>query len=306
MRRGTGGTRSNRTAFLSSLGMRIIALHKVLLVRLLLLSIKDQYLTDVADTPNSGSSRSGITSLHPVHLPFKTQHLMLSKVQAILEDACFDFISKHLPSLLTNGSHDYDCGAALELNKWTPILLEHESELPTKLAGKQLAKAVSDVNKLRHAAVHRERITAREVMDLLVAAVSLSEAVGDSVRTAQLGRLLNEVGDQVRTMKHHKTFLENDLRMKMEDLRRRREALDREEKDLVEGVARKDEKHKALIGNALEKAMGKLFLEESDGPGCNNVEDGRCFCNGFIIRDDSAPDAVDPGPASNPEPEYML
>jgi hypothetical protein len=107
-------------------------------------------------------------SRHPSYIPYITQHIILGTAQNILEECCYDFSGQWFPSELEN--RGWDCAEAVELTKWTRIINEHSEKLPSYAfaAGRTLSKDILiSVHLLRHTAVHRLRITAREVGKLI-------------------------------------------------------------------------------------------------------------------------------------------
>jgi hypothetical protein len=57
---------------------------------------------------------NSVLSLYPVYLPFRTQHQLLVKVQAVLEEACYTFGQKTIEDVLHK--EGWDCPESVELN----------------------------------------------------------------------------------------------------------------------------------------------------------------------------------------------
>jgi hypothetical protein len=55
-----------------------------------------------------------VPSLYPVYLLYPTQHRLLSKVQGILERACYNFRSREMKDIIK--SEGWDCLECVELN----------------------------------------------------------------------------------------------------------------------------------------------------------------------------------------------
>ncbi|KAF2094636.1 hypothetical protein NA57DRAFT_18840, partial [Rhizodiscina lignyota] len=201
-------------------------------------------------------------SLYPSYLPYRAQHLILTAAQRVLEECCFKFAETWLsPILIGRG---WDCPEAVELTKWTRILAKPSAStnLPThalKLDGSRLQDVLFATNKLRHTAVHRLPTTARGITHMIESALKLAEALQDPLRTAQLEELHYEIDSKIKAMELDKNVLENDLTQKLKEIRRQREELDREEKDAVASVVRRDLENKSLIGILLEESVKNIF-----------------------------------------------
>jgi DNA polymerase kappa len=131
-----------------------------------------------------------------------------------------------------------------------------------KLSGSTLQDVLFATNNLRHTAVHRLPTTARGISQLIQSAVKLAEALQDPLRTAQLEELHYEIDSKIKAMELNKNVLENSVSHELQEIRRKREVLDRNEKDLIAGVLREDLQSKSLIGLLLEESVRNIFAEQ--------------------------------------------
>ena len=126
--------------------------------------------------------------LHSLYLPFKTQHKILTVVQTILEECCFDFGKTWVPRLMK--AQKWDEPESIELTQWVKIFSKHTKDLPTSatqpIAGKSLKQVLFGTSNLRHAAVHRVPTTAAEIVNMLCAAHSFTTALNDPVRAIEI------------------------------------------------------------------------------------------------------------------------
>jgi len=205
-----------------------------------------------------------LPSLYPSYLPYNVQHLILTTAQRVLEECCFKFAETWLPSILK--SRGWECAEAVELTKWTRLLIKRSgSDLPVhalKLSGSSLNDVLLSTNKLRHTAVHRLPTTARGVGQLIQSAVKLAETLQNSLRTAQLEELHYEIDSKIKAMELNKNVLEDSLSHELQEIRQQREALDRKEKDLIANMLREDLENKSLIGILLEESVRNIFAEQ--------------------------------------------
>jgi len=224
----------------------------------------------VDDVPQIASEPAVSTapSLYPSFLPYTTQHLILTTAQRQLEECCFDFAAKWLPSLLKEKK--WECPEAAELIKWTRTLAKHSGKVPAgaiwKVSEAPLSEVFSSTNVLRHTAVHRLVTSARGIYKMIQSASRLANALGDSSRAAELEKLCLEMGSRIRDMELNKNFLENRLDEQLQAINKKREELDREEKEAIATMLSEDRENKSLAGSFLEDAVKNIFGRPESGP----------------------------------------
>jgi hypothetical protein len=136
---------------------------------------------------------------YPFDIPYQLQHAILATAQNILEKCCYDFARQWFPLELENAK--WDCAEALELTKWTRLILKQSERLPSDAFATERTISqdiLMSVHLLRHTAVHRLRTTARGVSKLIRYAITLTEALKYPVRTLQLEDLLREVEAEIK------------------------------------------------------------------------------------------------------------
>ncbi|PVH90454.1 hypothetical protein DM02DRAFT_712176 [Periconia macrospinosa] len=204
-----------------------------------------------------------LPSLYPSRIPYVAQHIILTTTQHILEECCFDFVKRWQPSIVLNKG--WDCAEAGELTKWTRIISKHSGKLPahafTLSEGSSLDFVLVSTNKLRHSAVHRLRLTARGVSQLVEAARNLAEALQDSLRTSQLKELQLDIDSKVKAMELYKNVLEDEFARQLEELSQQRKDLDEKEERLRADLRAKDLENTFLIGSLLEESVKRIFHE---------------------------------------------
>jgi hypothetical protein len=218
----------------------------------------------------TGLSRHDLPSLYPSYLPYQTQHLILTTVQQILEECCFDFATAAMPSVLRR--EQWECPMAVELTKWTelfrkgkaPALGSNDSQV---FESQEVHETLTAVSHLRHTAVHRLHITARAISQLLDAAVKLAEALQDNLRAAQLDELRFDINIQIKSMELSKNVLEDTVSAELQRIQRRREELERMETDLIQSMLDDDANNRTLIGRLLEDSVHRIFKRKKQGDG---------------------------------------
>ena len=156
---------------------------------------RDLEMTD----PYSGQSST--PSLFPSNVPYQAQHALLVTTQNILEKCCYGFAKKWFPLELE--ATGLNCAEALELTKWTRIILKHSKWLPREAFAVEgsfsLEEILASVQPLRHTAVHRLRSTARGVHKLMRDSVTFAEALRDSMWIPKLRNLLRQAETEFET-----------------------------------------------------------------------------------------------------------
>lgn len=209
---------------------------------------------------HENNTQQDVVSLYPSYVPYKTQHLVLTTVQRMLEECCFDFSKMWISDALQE--RKWDCAEAAELTQWLSLLNRRSGKIPAHAFTRQFSSIqgiLSSVRRLRHTAVHRLPITARGTCDLIQSAAKLSEVLRDPFRTAQLEAIAQTLGPLTRDMELHKNFLENTLDVNLQTIRQQREELDRREAALIAMTRKEDADKKALVGSMLEEAVRKII-----------------------------------------------
>ena len=146
------------------------------------------------ETVDAYAERSLTPSVAPFDIPYPVQHALLVTTQNILEKCCHEFARKWFPFELEAAG--WNCAEAVELTKWTRVILKHSEWLPREafaVEGLLSQDILASVQLLRHTAVHRLRTTARGVRKLIQDAVTFAETLGDSIWIPQLRDLLRQV-----------------------------------------------------------------------------------------------------------------
>lgn len=244
---------------------------------------------DVAETENPAAALQ-VPSLFPMYLPFATGHRILTKTQFILEAACFRFALETIPEVLAK--RGWDCAEATELNVIIRQLLNHKTSLQKleAAAGPDLGMLTRSMTKLRHATVHRGRLTAKVLEQFLADAETFATKLDDKEAISALSRSRGGVQKNIVEMENNKSMLETKLRKTLDDIAAQRAELDRLEKAAVVDVQRADAEYQSYIGTHLEQSLEQADDESDvggasdDGPG---LSEGSVSGNGDIddLRD---------------------
>jgi hypothetical protein len=195
-----------------------------------------------------------IPRLHPVYLPFRTQHQILTMVQSMLEGCCFDFGNSYVPELME--AQKWDEAESVELTQWIQRFSKHAKNLPPPatraVAGKGLMEALFATSNLRHSAVHRLRTSAAGILKMVDAAVIFAQALKDATRATAIENIKDQLSVVIEDIEQHQTLLERKLSDQLEDLARRRAEIDELERQAVEDMLSNDMSHRYTAGSAVE------------------------------------------------------
>lgn len=219
----------------------------------------DEDVVQDSQHPNQETDTS-IPSLYPVQLPFKTQHSILARSQKLLEECCYDFTQNHATDLLREKK--WDCAEAIELNKWTLTMIKRKGKVTTGAfadSDTSINTILLAVNKLRHSAVHRLRISAKGVLQMLDDAVKLAQTLSDSTRASQLEELYKELQSMIKSQELNKNFLETKLNNELAEITRLREELMRREQKAISTMVTEDEENTHFVGSLLERRLRNIM-----------------------------------------------
>jgi hypothetical protein len=204
-----------------------------------------------------------IPSLYPLYIPYKIQHLVLTRTQRLLEECCYNFTAQSMPEL--HEQRDWDCSEAIELNTWTFAVVKRLGKFPAHCfetfndPEMPLVDVLISINKLRHSAVHRLPTTAKGISELIRCAVRFATVLRDTSCKEQLDELQNALEGKIRALELNKNFLETKLEHDMEDIARQRRELDEKEKEAIATMLREDKDYGSLIGVLLSQTVQQLF-----------------------------------------------
>ncbi|KAK3619915.1 hypothetical protein LTR22_025801 [Elasticomyces elasticus] len=161
------------------------------------------------------------------------------------EECFFEFGQHWLSSFLDEKG--WDCSEAVELTKWTRVLIKRSEKLPAqafKFTEKSLSTILLATRDIRHTVVHRLPTPARSIINLVNAAVACPEALQDHKRAAQLEELCAETRAKAEAMELNKNAVEGRLNQELAEIPKRRDELARLEKSVVDNVNEDDASQK--------------------------------------------------------------
>jgi hypothetical protein len=201
-------------------------------------------------SPEQETSTSiAVRSLYPVYMHYRCQHLVLTTIQELLEESCFEFAQQHFPQLLT--TNGWDCHEAVELTEWTKVLARQSNPRIDTLIP-PLDEYIGLLRELRHSAVHRLRKTAAGVERLAENAQLFLMALEDTARSSKVESLRRELRSAIEELKRNKDLLERRMLAQLTEIQKKRSELDVWEKNAKEAMVREDLECSRDIGESLE------------------------------------------------------
>ncbi|EWY97480.1 hypothetical protein FOYG_02316 [Fusarium oxysporum NRRL 32931] len=209
--------------------------------------------TAVHDASDSTASDiAGSSLLFPVYLPFPTEHLLMEKLQKVLETACYEYGVRELSSIMQH--RDWDCPESVELNQWAE-LLGHEGNLKRQGTGKALKELLRSIAQIRHTAVHRLRTNSRGLEQFLADAEDLARILGDNIYTQVISQMRIDAQSTLTELAQNKQFIQLQLEMAQEEIAKQRAELDQKEQENLRRTEREDKRYRAMAGQRLQQAL---------------------------------------------------
>ncbi|EPE31999.1 Ran BP2/NZF zinc finger-like protein [Glarea lozoyensis ATCC 20868] len=119
-----------------------------------------QIWTRTVSISRAAPENTAITHAHPapepqdLGLPYEVQHYILTMMERILEEACFEFAKRWIPKILYE--QNYTCYEAVELAQWRRLLPTHIPRHALQhVPDYNLQKALADAVRIRNSAQHR-------------------------------------------------------------------------------------------------------------------------------------------------------
>ncbi|EZG05410.1 hypothetical protein H106_05127 [Trichophyton rubrum CBS 735.88] len=195
------------------------------------------------------------------HAPFQIQHLVLTKIQTLLEQACFDFASKWAPELIS--TEMWDCPEAIELSKWTLVLNKIIHKIPINAFNAEeypnIRAILHSGYEIRNIAVHRKRVSLQKLEDITQAAVLFLRAIRDNNRELQLSSVHAVMSVFMWSLESRRQIIEARFREELEEIQRVRKTLDLREKEAEIAMRTANAKVNDLTKYMLEHSLQEIF-----------------------------------------------
>ena len=207
-------------------------------------------------------------TLFPCYLPYETQHCVVNRVQNLLEKMCFEFGTVWFPKVLAR--KQWGCPQAVELPKFTHVLAKQCKELPADalntMDGSVEPSTLATTTKLRNAAVHRQRVTAAHIVQMVSSATKLAAALDRGQGRELMQRIHGELSTLVEEIESHKKLLENRLDAELKAINEQRAELDRKEKETINTMFKSDRDYTYDAAASFEQVFETLLNASQKNP----------------------------------------
>ncbi|KAG4290151.1 hypothetical protein FPRO06_02037 [Fusarium proliferatum] len=195
---------------------------------------------------------AGISLSFPVYLPFPTEHLLMEKLQKVLEAACYEYGVRELSTIMQE--RHWDCPEAVELSQWAE-LLGNKGKLKRQDSDRSLKELLHSIAQIRHTAVHRLRTSSVGLQRFLADAEDLTRALGDNLYIQAIAKLNLETQSTLTELAQNKQSIQLRLEEAQEEIAKQRAELDQKEQDNLRRMEREDMRYCAQAGERLGKAL---------------------------------------------------
>lgn len=209
-----------------------------------------------------------VPSLYPIYLPYETQHQILTKVQCILEECCFNFTTTSLPEAIS--ARGWECPEAAELTKWIKLFQAHGEEISpspvSEIPGRTWQEVLIATNRIRHSAVHRLHTSAKGIQNMVGDAIMMTKMLRDPTRTSLLEHIRQELASSIKEIEGRLVILEKALSKELDLLAKRRAELSRLQDAAIHRIIDLDRQNRRVIGLALGEGLRELYSADQTRP----------------------------------------
>ncbi|PNP84914.1 hypothetical protein FNYG_01738 [Fusarium nygamai] len=214
-----------------------------------------------ADTSGSDTSVANVLpvkapGLH-VYVPIRTQTLMLTRIQAILEHACFSFAQEAMPGILEETK--WSCPEAGELNAWAYHFKKHWEVLQQlsrcQGSGLVLTSFLYSVKQIRNIAVHRQPITVDHLLMLMSHAINFCICLDVPKALDMIRKIRNSAETHIQKLEDCKKNIEQGLSTASQETSMTRLELWAREQQEMQEACEKFEKKRKVIFKKVEKLL---------------------------------------------------
>lgn len=194
--------------------------------------------------------------MFPLEFDFITGHSILIKTQEVLESACFRFAERAMPEILQK--REWYCPESAELNLWAVEFLKRlktfgKMASTPALPSRPLKELLPSIAQIRHHAVHRIPVTAKELEQFMVDGEILAQIFEDQTAINVMSRAKDQVQKAAAEMENRKNMLETRLAKVLQEVADKRAELDRIEEEAIADMQRKDKEHQLFAGACLQE-----------------------------------------------------
>lgn len=245
-------------------------------------------------TAHPSEARAQIPPPAPVHLPFATQHRILSNLQTALEGTCFDFTLKILPEAIK--TREVEVPEQLEWKEWVLLIGEFADHLPCTVPTMGWEKLWGVAEKLQSRIARRTRTSVNDMINFLDVGIMMTQCLKDVERTAWCQRVREKLQSSLANIEGFDNDLREKLSVQLQDIASKRAALDTMENKAIAQMMEIEKRHRVLEYEIVKQALldpngpGEKVLSISNGPEPVKIKGGESNDKGNL-HENRIPDA---------------
>lgn len=138
-----------------------------------------------------------------MYLPLRDTLRILRDVQSTMEEACFSFAERQLPEVFEDEEKEWDCPEAVELNAWVAVFFQRDNfkllcQLSQYIGNESnLGDLLESMKQIRHAVVHRHRLTVTTIRILVQDAIAFCRILGEDTCLKELHAIWGAASIQI-------------------------------------------------------------------------------------------------------------
>ncbi|KAF4948108.1 hypothetical protein FGADI_9895 [Fusarium gaditjirri] len=234
--------------------------------------------SSVSSTSDTSGSDTSVANVLPVkapglhvYVPIRTQTLILTRIQAILEHACFSFAQEAMPDILEETK--WSCPEAGELNAWAFYFKKRWEALQQlsscQGSGLVLTSFLYSAKQIRHIAVHRQPITPDHLSMLMSHAINFCICLDIPKALDMIRQIRDSAETQIQKLADCKKKIEQGLStVSHETSMTRMELWAREQQGIQEACKKFEKKRtstfKKVENLLLSREVACFSLEDDD------------------------------------------
>ncbi|KND89262.1 hypothetical protein TOPH_05954 [Tolypocladium ophioglossoides CBS 100239] len=211
-----------------------------------------------ADGPKPSKLPTAMTSL-----PYGAQYRLLVEIQHVLEQACFEFAQRnHSSILIQNG---WDSPQAAELNLFVRELgnRRHKPATTKATVKMPIGSLVSSIEDIRHAAVHRHRLSISGVDRIFEDSENLLAFLGDDERIRRMKCLRRDTCRSLAELDRNEREASSALELKRKKIEEQRQELKRQEDAAMLDAEEARRRFRDLAGAKMQRVITSWAAEEA-------------------------------------------
>lgn len=188
----------------------------------------------------------------------------------------------------------WEIAEQLELTRGLSVLAGSWEQLSRQkiidMSENEWEKVLRASRQIRNSAVHRQRASAVELVDLLSGAIALTRVFQDEARTKQIWMVREQLKTSVDTIEKNCKVLSAKMASELEPIAKKRAELDQLEKHTIERILEDDKRRRFTVGYALEATLFESMTSSLDQSSITDIpKEGNSYPANEVFRQTESP-----------------